>query len=185
MILPIYTYGQGVLRKTSEDITPDYSGLAQLVADMFETLAKSEGVGLAAPQIGKAIRVVVVDLDPLKDDEPQYAGFRRAYINPHILEYGDKTDSYDEGCLSLPGINEKVKRPTTIRLAWDDTDGTHHEEWVDGFLARVLQHETDHLEGKVFTDRLTPLRKQLVKKKLNTLARGHVSAAYRVKPPRG
>lgn len=162
----------------------DFPELEELVQNMFETLKNSEGVGLAAPQVGRSLRLVVVDLDVLKDDEPQYAGFLRAYINPKILEYGRETDSYAEGCLSLPGINEKVKRPTSIRLAWHDVDGTPHEEWIEGFLARVLQHECDHLDGKVFTDRISPLRKQMVKKKLLALSKGRVSAAYKVKTPK-
>ena len=184
MILPIYTYGLPVLRKQAEEVPQDFPELQTLVQDMFDTLANSEGVGLAAPQIGKSLRLVVVDLDALKEDEPQYEGFRRAYLNPEIVEYGSSTDTYEEGCLSLPGITESVKRPTTILLRWQDLDGTKHEEWIDGFLARVLQHETDHLEGRVFTDRLTPLRKQLVKKKLNQLSRGNVSCRYKVKTPR-
>lgn len=181
MILPIYTYGLSVLRKEAEEVPADFPELETLVQDMFDTLAKSEGVGLAAPQIGRSLRLVVVDLDVLAEDEPQYAGFRKAYVNPVIKEYGRQQDTYDEGCLSLPGINEKVKRPTSIRIAWKDVDGTEHDEWVEGFLARVLQHECDHLDGKVFTDRLSPLRKQMVKKKLLAISKGKVSAAYKIK----
>ena len=123
MILPIYTYGMSVLRKESVDIAPDYPGLKQLIADMFETMYHSDGVGLAAPQIGKDIRVVVITLDVLKDDYPEYAGFNKAYINPHILEYDDThTETMEEGCLSLPGIHEPVKRPTRIRVKYQDED---------------------------------------------------------------
>ncbi len=183
MILPIYTYGLAVLRKQAEEIPADSPELPQLIQDMFETLEKSEGVGLAAPQIGKSIRLIIVDLDVLKEDFPEYEGFRKAYINPRILQYGEKQTTYDEGCLSLPGISESVKRPTSILLRWQDLDGTTHEEWAESFLARVLQHECDHLDGKVFTDRLTPLRKQMVKKKLNNLARGQVRCHYKVKTP--
>ena len=115
MIYPIYTYGQPVLRKVAEDIPVDYPDLQQLIADMFETLTESEGIGLAAPQIGKAIRLVVIDLDVLADDMPEYKDFRRPFINPHIVEYDDtETDSQEEGCLSLPAIHEKVTRPTRI-----------------------------------------------------------------------
>ncbi|MBQ7635209.1 MAG: peptide deformylase [Bacteroidaceae bacterium] len=184
MILPIYTYGLPVLRKEAEEVPENFPELPQLVQDMFDTLDKSEGVGLAAPQIGKSLRLIVVNLDPLGDDVPEYKGFRHAYVNPQILEYGPEQDSYEEGCLSLPGITESVKRPTSVLLAWEDTDGTEHEEWIKGFHARVIQHECDHLDGKVFTDRLSPLRKQFVKKKLTTLAKGRVSCNYKVKTPR-
>lgn len=182
MILPIYTYGQSVLRKEAEDITPDYPDLKQLIDNMFETMYKSEGVGLAAPQIGLNIRVVVITLDVLKEDFPEYAGFNKAYINPHILEYDEsETQSMEEGCLSLPGIHEPVRRPTRIRVRYQDADFTTHEEWVDGYLARVMQHEFDHLDGKLFTDRLTPLRKQMVRSKLTALLKGKVRATYKTK----
>ena len=185
MILPIYTYGQPVLRKVAEDIPTDYPDLQQLIADMFETLTESEGIGLAAPQIGKAIRLVVIDLDVLADDMPEYKGFRRPFINPHIVEYDDtETETQEEGCLSLPAIHEKVTRPTRIRVQWLDGDLQPHDEWIDGFLARVMQHEFDHLEGKVFTDRISPLRKQMVKSKLASLAKGKVRCSYKVKTAR-
>lgn len=185
MTLPIYTYGQPVLRKVAEDIPLDYSNLKELIADMFETMYKSDGVGLAAPQIGKPIRLVVVTLDVLKDEYPEYADFNRAYINPHIVEYDDsETVSMEEGCLSLPGIHEPVRRPTRIRMQWVDEELKAHDEWIESYLARVLQHEVDHLEGKVFTDRIAPLRKQLVKSKLSALQRGKVNCSYRVKPIR-
>ena len=146
MILPIYIYGQPVLRKVAEDIPTDYPNLKQLLADMFETLTASDGVGLAGPQIGKAIRVAVIDLDVLKDDMPEYKDFRHAYINPHIIEFDDEqTETMEEGCLSLPAIHEKVTRPTRIRVQWLDEDLQPHDEWVDGYLARVMQHEFDHL----------------------------------------
>ena len=131
MILPIYTYGQPVLRKVAEDIPTDYPDLQQLIADMFETLTESEGIGLAAPQIGKAIRLVVIDLDVLADDMPEYKDFKRPFINPHIVEYDDsETESQEEGCLSLPAIHEKVTRPTRIRVQWLDGDLQPHDEWV-------------------------------------------------------
>lgn len=184
MILPIYTYGMPVLRKQARDISLDYPGLKQLISDMFETMYHSDGVGLAAPQIGKDIRVVVITLDPLKDDYPEYAGFNRAYINPHIVEYDNsETEVMDEGCLSLPGIHEPVRRPTRIRVTWLDEDLVAHDEWVDGYLARVMQHEFDHLDGKVFTDRLSPLRKQMIRGKLSSLLKGKVHCSYKVKTP--
>ena len=140
MILPIYIYGQPVLRKGAEDITPDYPGLKELIADMFETLTASEGVGFAAPQIGKSIRIAVIDLDVLSDDLPEYKDFRKCYINPHILESDEnsKKETMEEGCLSIPGIHENVTRPTRIRVKYRDTDFVEHEEWVEGYLARVI-----------------------------------------------
>lgn len=185
MILPIYTLGQPVLRKVAEDIPTDYPGLKELIADMFETMYKSEGVGLAAPQIGKAIRVVVITLDCIADEHPEYKDFNRAYINPHIIEMDEsETESMEEGCLSLPGIHEPVRRPKRIRVQYLDEDLQPHDEWVDGFLARVMQHEFDHLEGKVFTDRISPLRRQLIKRKMQALLHGQFSCNYKVKSPR-
>lgn len=182
MILPIYTYGQPVLRKVAEDIPTDYPDLQQLIADMFETLTESDGVGLAAPQIGKAIRVVVIDLDVLKEDLPEYEGMRKAYINPHILEYDEtETETMEEGCLSLPAIHEKVERAKRIKVRYLDAELQSHEEWVDGYLARVMQHEFDHLEGKMFIDHINPLRKQLIKGKLKALLQGKFRCGYRVK----
>lgn len=182
MILPIYTYGQPVLRQEAEDITADYPDLKQLIADMFETMFKSDGVGLAAPQIGKAIRVVVISLDVLADDYPEYKGFQKAYINPHIVEFDDtRTETMEEGCLSLPGIHEPVRRPTRIHVTYMDEDFQSHDEWVDGYLARVMQHEFDHLDGHLFTDRLSPLRRQMIKSKLSSLLKGNVRCSYKVK----
>ena len=183
MILPIYIYGQPVLRKVTEDITPDYPELKQLIADMWETLAQSEGIGLAAPQIGRAIRLSVIDLDPLADDYPEYKGFRQTYINPHIVEYDDtETSTSEEGCLSLPAIHEKVVRPTRIRVQWMDEDFQQHDEWIEGYLARVMQHEFDHLDGKMFIDHISPLRRQLIKSKLKSLTQGRYRCGYKTKP---
>lgn len=182
MILPIYIYGQPVLRKVSEDIDADYPNLPELITNMFETLTASDGVGLAAPQIGLAIRVVVIDLDVLADDMPEYKDFRKAYINPHILEYDDsETESLEEGCLSLPGIHERVVRPKRIRVEYLDQEMQHYEEWVSGYLARVMQHEFDHLDSKMFIDRISPLRKQLIKSKLKALLQGRFRCSYRTK----
>lgn len=184
MVLPIYIYGQPVLRKVAEDIPTDYAGLKELLNDMWETLAESEGIGLAAPQIGKSIRVVVIDLDAISEEMPEYKGFKRAYINAHILEHDDtKTDSSEEGCLSLPAIHEKVVRPTRIRVQWLDEDMQPHDEWVEGYLARVMQHEFDHLEGHMFIDHISPLRKQLIKSKLKALTMGRYRCGYKTKAP--
>ena len=186
MILPIYIYGQPVLRKEAADISADYPHLDELLENMFETLTDSEGIGLAAPQIGLDIRVAVIDLDVLSDDMPEYKDFRKAYINPHIVEVDEKApvETMEEGCLSLPGIHEKVTRPTRIRVKYVDREFTEHDEWVDGYLARVMQHEFDHLDGKVFVDRVSPLRKQLIKNKLKALTQGRYRCGYRTKPIR-
>lgn len=182
MILPIYTYGQPVLRKEAQDITPDYPELKTLIANMWETLQQSEGIGLAAPQIGLDIRLVIIDLDPLKEDFPEYDGFRRVYINAHIEEYDDtEKDTSEEGCLSLPAIHEKVVRPKRIRVTYCDENFEKHDEWVEGYLARVMQHEFDHLDGKMFIDRISPLRKQLIKSKLKALLQGRFRCGYRTK----
>lgn len=179
MILPIYVYGQPVLRKVAEDITPDYLGLKELIANMFETMDHAEGVGLAAPQIGLPIRVVVVDLDVLSEDYPEYKNFRKAYINPHILEVSGEEISMEEGCLSLPGIHESVKRGNRIHVTYMDEDMVEHDEVVEGYLARVMQHEFDHLEGKMFIDHLSPLRKQMIKGKLNAMLKGKAHCTYK------
>lgn len=185
MILPIYTYGQPVLRKEAQDITADYPELGKFIEDMWETLAESEGIGLAAPQVGRDVRIVVIDLDPISEDFPEYKDFRKVFINAHILEYDDtEKASSEEGCLSLPAIHEKVTRPTRIRVKYMDKDFQEHEEWVEGYLARVMQHEFDHLEGKMFIDHISPLRKQLIKSKLRSLLQGRFRCGYRVKVPR-
>lgn len=185
MILPIYIYGQPVLRKVSQDIGSDYPNLKDLIANMFETLTASDGVGLAAPQVGLDIRLAVIDLDVLSEDFPEYKDFRKAYINPHILEYDESNvDTSEEGCLSLPGIHENVKRPTRIRVRYMDEDFNEHDEWVDGYLARVMQHEFDHLDAKMFIDRVSPLRRQLIKSKLKAILQGRFSCNYRIKVAR-
>lgn len=181
MILPIYTYGQPVLRQVAQDITPEYPNLNELIDNMFETMENSDGVGLAAPQIGLPIRILVLGLDVLAEDYPEYKDFNEVYINAHIVETSDDTELMEEGCLSLPGLSESVRRPKRVRVQWVDRNFEAHDEWLDGFLARAIQHEIDHLEGKVFTDRISPLRKQLIKKKLSTLLSGRFSCRYKVK----
>ena len=178
----MYIFGQSVLRQKAEDIDTDYPNLQELIGNMFETLKNAEGVGLAAPQVGLPIRVVVVDLDCISDDNPEYKGFYKTYINGHILETNDELISMEEGCLSVPGIHEKVKRPSKVKIKYLDENLTPHEEWVDGFVARVIQHEFDHLEGKMFVDRVSPLRKQLLKNKLIGMTKGKFNCHYKVRP---
>lgn len=181
MIYPIYIYGHPVLRKTAEDIPLDYPDLQQLIDDMYETMFHADGVGLAAPQIGLPIRVVTIGLDVLSDEYPEYKDFKRAYINPHIIETAGEEVIMEEGCLSVPGIHESVKRPSKIRVTYLDEQMQEHDEWVEGFLARVMQHEFDHLEGHVFVDRVSPIRRQLLKSKLTNLLKGKVRCSYKTK----
>ena len=182
MILPIYTFGQPVLRQEAEEIDKDYPELQQLIKDMYETLERSEGIGLAAPQVGLPIRLAIINLDVISEDLPEYKGYIKTFINPYIEEYDEtEEDVMEEGCLSLPGIHEKVKRPTRIRVTYQDEQFQEHDEWVDGYLARVMQHEFDHLEGKMFIDHLSALRKQMIKGKLNNMLAGKVRCSYKTK----
>ena len=181
MILPVYTYGQPVLRKVAEDIPTDYPNLKELIQNMFETMSRADGVGLAAPQIGLSIRVVTIDLDVLSEDMPEFKDFRKGYINPHILEKEEEEVTMEEGCLSLPGIHESVKRSDRVHVTYLDENLEAHDEWVEGYLARVMQHEFDHLDGKMFIDHLSPLRKQMIKGKLNALLKGKTRCSYKVK----
>ncbi|MBR1542105.1 MAG: peptide deformylase [Bacteroidaceae bacterium] len=181
MILPIYVYGQPVLRKVAEDIKSDYPNLKELIANMFETMDNAEGVGLAAPQIGLPIRVVVINLDVLSDEFPELKGFRKTFINPHILEVSGEMEDMEEGCLSLPGIHENVKRAGKIHVHYLDEDMQPHDEIVEGYLARVMQHEFDHLDGKMFIDHISMMRKQMIRGKLSAMLKGKVRCAYKVK----
>lgn len=182
MILPIYVYGQPVLRKVAEDITPEYPNLKELIVNMYETMDRADGVGLAAPQIGLPIRLVVIDLDVLSEDKPEYAGFRKTYINAHILETDGETEAMEEGCLSLPGVHETVNRKNKIRVKYMDENFVEHDEYVEGYLARVMQHEFEHLEGGLFIDNLSQMRKQMIKGKLNTILKGKARCSYKMKP---
>lgn len=180
MILPIYLYGQPVLRKEAEEIE-DTPELKQFIADMYETLTAAEGCGLAAPQVGKPWRLFVVDGTELAEDYPECKDFKRAFINPELLEASEETCSYSEGCLSLPGISENVVRPATIKMRYLDEDFNEHEETFTAFQARIVQHEYDHLEGHVFTDRISPIRKTFVRNKLVSIAKGKTVARYKYK----
>lgn len=182
MILPIYLYGQPVLRKVAEEITPEYPKIKELIANMFETMYNADGIGLAAPQIGLDIRLFVIDLEPLAEDDPKYAGFKKIFINPKIIESTGELVKMEEGCLSLPGINEAVEREEKIRIQYLDENFIPHDEVYGDFFARCIQHEYDHIEGKLFIDRISGIRKQMIKSKLNNLIKGKVNCHYRVKP---
>ena len=176
--LPVYLYGHPVLRKTSSDITPDYPGLRELLDQMFESMYISEGVGLAAPQIGRNDRIVVIDADPAADAFPECKGRKLTLINPRVEVLDGEPISRSEGCLSLPGISEKVKRTEHIRLSWVDENFEPHEEEISGYLARIVQHECDHLEGRLFIDHASPIRRQLIKGKLADIAQGRIRCDY-------
>ena len=181
MILPIYLYGQPVLRKVTEEITPDYPNLKDLIANMFETMYNADGVGLAAPQIGFSIRILVIDLSPLGEEDPIFKGFKKVMINARITNIEGEEKIAEEGCLSFPGIHEKVPRKNKIRIEYVDENFVPHDEEYEGYLARVIQHEYDHLEGKFFIDYVSGIRKQLIKSKLNNLIKGTAQCSYKVK----
>lgn len=181
MILPIYLYGHPVLRKVSSDITPDYPELEKLLADMYETMYDSDGVGLAAPQIGRNDRIIVIDASPLAESFPELDGVKLTLINPSLEVLDGDSVTRGEGCLSLPGLSENVNRVENVRLKWVDEKFQPHEEIFTGFLARIIQHEYDHLEGKVYVDHISGIRKQLIKSKLNNIAAGRVRPEYPVR----
>ncbi len=182
MVLPVYLYGQPVLREETEDIDRDYPGLQQLIADMWETMYHAEGVGLAAPQIGRSISLIVLDGSAVADMFPECKDSKMVLINPYLEVLEDvQPISRDEGCLSLPGLSEPVKRREHVRLQWLDEEFREHEQEFTGFLSRIIQHEYDHLEGTVYTDRIAPIRKQLIRSKLSNIAHGRVRCEYRTK----
>lgn len=181
MKLPVYLYGHPVLRELSEPVTQDYPGLKQLVADMFETMYASEGVGLAAPQIGRNIEMVVIDADPVSETFPECKGRKMVIINPDLEILDGEKVSRSEGCLSLPGLSEDVKRVEHIRLKWLDEDFIPHEEEISGFLARIIQHEIDHLDGNLYIDHISPLRKQFIRGKLHNIIEGKTRCEYPAK----
>lgn len=181
MKLPVYLYGHPVLRATSSAVTPGYPDLDKLVADMYETMYASEGVGLAAPQIGRNDRIVVIDADPMKDHFPECAGRKLTLINPEIEILDGENVTRAEACLSLPGLSENVARVEHIRLRWVDGQFAPHEEEISGFLARIVQHECDHLEGKMYIDHISPIRKQLIRNKLHNIIEGRTRCDYPAK----
>lgn len=185
MILPITAYGTPVLRQMAENITADYPQLSTIIANMWDTMYHAKGVGLAAPQVGLSIRLFVVDTEQIKpdddDDEPiDEAGIKKVFINAQLLDKTGKKYAYNEGCLSIPFVREDVTRPETITLQYLDENFNEHTETYSGFAARVIQHEYDHIDGILFTDHLSALKKQLVKRKLDKIAKGEVRTDYRM-----
>lgn len=190
MILPIVAYGDPVLRKVCKDLPEDFPKLKELVANMYETMYNANGVGLAAPQVGLPIRVFVIDTTPFADDddlstEDQKAlnGFTQTFINAHVEEETGVEWAFNEGCLSIPEIREDIKRKDTLTISFVDADFKQHTETYDGLLARVIQHEYDHIEGILFTDKLSPLKKRMLKGKLNSISKGKIEVDYRMRFP--
>lgn len=181
MILPIYGYGHPVLKKVAQDIKPDYVGLEDLIRDMWETMEQAQGVGLAAPQIGKSIRIFVVDSRPLMEKGQEEEGVRQVFINPHKVEEGGEEWPYEEGCLSIPNVRGDVERPEQIRLKYVDENFEAQERLFSGLNARVIQHEYDHLDGVLFTERLKPIRRRLIRRKLDNIRKGKVKVDYKMK----
>ncbi|MFZ4672111.1 MAG: peptide deformylase [Flavobacterium sp.] len=188
MIIPIYGYGEAVLRKIGEEITPDYPNLSTIIANMYDTMYNAYGVGLAAPQVGLAIRLFVIDTEPFsdsddlsKEEQQQLKGFKKTFINAKIIKEDGELWGFNEGCLSIPDVREEVFRNERITLEYCDEDFNKKTEVFDGLIARVIQHEYDHIEGILFTDHLTILKKTLIKKKLQNIMEGKSFPDYRMK----
>ncbi|RAJ87726.1 peptide deformylase [Chitinophaga dinghuensis] len=192
MILPIVAYGHPVLRKVAEDITPEYPGLTELIANMWQTMYASNGVGIAAPQINKAIRLFVVDskqiIESLEEDEkndyPGDEGVKEVFINAHIVETGGKEWPYNEGCLSIPKVREDVDRPQTVTLSYMDENFQPQEKTFTGVTARVILHEYDHIDGVLFIDHLKPLKRRMLKSKLDDITKGKIRVDYKMSFPK-
>lgn len=192
MILPILAYGDSILKKDCEEIDENYPDLKQLISDMFETMYKAKGVGLAAPQIGKNIRLFIVDGSPFaededEDDDPRAEGiehFKKVFINPIIEEEDGKEWPFQEGCLSIPKIRENVSRKPDITVSYYDENWELQEESYSGYAARIFQHEYDHIEGVLFTDYLSPLKRKLIQKKLNNITNGEIEIDYKMRFPK-
>jgi peptide deformylase len=183
MVYPILVYGDPILRKRAVAIPRDYPGLSGLVQDMFDTMYAAHGIGLAAPQIGKGIRLFVVDGTTLEDEEEDLTGFKKVFINPEILDETGQAWAFEEGCLSIPNIRENVSRPETVRIRYQNENWEAQEETYTGVKARIIQHEYDHLDGKLFIDYLTPLKKRMLKGKLTDISKGEVDTEYRILAP--
>ena len=183
MVYPIIMYGDPILRKRAKEIEMGALDIKAFVQDMFDTMYAAHGIGLAAPQIGKSIRVFVVDGTSLDEEEEDMTGFRKIFINPLLVEEIGDTWEFEEGCLSIPNIRENIKRPEKVRIRYVDEDWNPKEEDYDGIKARIIQHEYDHLDGKMFVDYLTPLKKRMLKGKLTDISKGDVVTEYRISAP--
>ena len=183
MVYPIIMYGDPILRKRAKEIEMGALDIKAFVQDMFDTMYAAHGIGLAAPQIGKSIRVFVVDGTSLDEEEEDMTGFRKIFINPLLVEEIGDTWEFEEGCLSIPNIRENITRPEKVRIRYVDEDWNPKEEDYDGIKARIIQHEYDHLDGKMFVDYLTPLKKRMLKGKLTDISKGDVVTEYRISAP--
>lgn len=183
MILPIVAYGTPVLKQKAAFIDPEYPELDELIGNMFETMYNANGVGLAAPQVGVSIRLFVIDATPFAEDEPELKGLKKVFINAEMLEESGDKWKFNEGCLSIPTIREDIERQPEILISYRDEKFVEHREHFSGILARIIQHEYDHIEGTLFTDRISQLRKALIKTKLSNISRGNVKVDYRMKFP--
>jgi peptide deformylase len=181
MILPIVGYGHPVLKKKAENIDADYPELQKLIADMWETMYNANGVGLAAPQIGAAIRLFIVDASPFAEDEPELKDFRKVFINPAIIEEKGEAWYFNEGCLSFPDLRADVSRKAIIRISYLDENFKQQEDEFSGIAARIIQHEYDHIEGILFVDRISPLKRTLLRSKLTNIIKGAVNPGYKMK----
>ena len=180
MILPIIAYGHPTLRKVAKEIDIDHPGLDELIENMHETLYAAEGVGLAAPQVNESIRLFIIDASPFGEEHPELKDFRKVFINPYITERMGDEWNYNEGCLSIPELREDVIRPSRVKMTYYDRDFNFHEDVYDGITARIIQHEYDHIEGILFVDRVSSLRKMLLKKKLASITNGEVRPSYKM-----
>lgn len=184
MIYPVYVYGTSILRKVAKEIPKDYPGLQELISDMFETMYHAEGVGLAAPQIGKSIRLFVIDATAVEEEDEEFINdFKKVFINPIIVEEAGEEWAFNEGCLSIPLIREDVNRKPELRIQYYDENWEYHDEKYEGVKARIIQHEYDHLEGILFVDKINPLRRRLLNGKLNAITKGKVDIDYKIKTP--
>lgn len=180
MILPIVGYGHSILRKKTEDIDKTYPEIKKLIEDMFETMYHANGVGLAAPQVNLPISVLVIDTDPFKENYPEGEGWKKAMINPCIIEESGEEWAFEEGCLSVPGIHENVMRKSVVKVRYCDADFNECEEILQGIRARVFQHEYDHLQGKVFVERLSGVRRAFLKRKLKDISENKIRTDYKM-----
>ena len=180
MILPVVAYGHPVLKKIGRDIDPSFPKLKELIADMFETMYQSDGVGLAAPQVNQSIRLFVIDSNAFGEKYPEAKEYKRVFINAQIYKYEGEEYSFNEGCLSFPGLREDIVRKPVIHIKYLDENFQPHDERIDGINARVIQHEYDHVDGIVFVDRMSSLRKMIIKGKLNDISKGKVEVAYKM-----
>jgi peptide deformylase len=183
MVLPIFAYGEPVLKKRASDISRDYPSLKELIDNMYETMRNSKGVGLAAPQIGLSIRLFVTDGSPFEEEEEGLRDFKQVFINPIVKKELGEPWKFNEGCLSIPGIREDVSRKEEVHIEYYDADWKSHKESYRGIAARIIQHEYDHLEGVLFVDRVSPLRKRLLKNKLADVSKGIVDVDYKMRFP--